>query len=104
MALVKRQQAETSSSALECNLCMEELLQGEVANFACSHVFCKMCLKDSIFEQINNRVVDIKCPGVDCEHFVSLETILDTLAEENLKSKFLRLLGESYVDNNKNTT
>ena len=103
MGLVKRQRVETNSSALECEVCMDEILKDNVANLTCSHLFCKMCLKDSILENINNRIVDVECPGVNCGHLVSLETILDTLAEEKLKSKFLRLLGQSYVDNNKNT-
>ena len=103
MALVKRQRVETSSSALKCDICMEKLLENEVAILTCSHVFCKMCLKEYILQNINNRIIDVECPGVNCENLLSLETILDTLAEEKLKPKFLRLLGQSYVDNNKNT-
>ena len=100
---VKDLPMETDYSTLECEVCMDDLCQDDLANLACTHVLCKGCLKDSILENINNRIVDVECPGVNCGHLVSLETILDTLAEEKLKTKFLRLLGQSYVDNNKNT-
>ena len=94
---------QTDSSTLECEVCMDDLCQDDVANLACNHVFCKGCLKDSILENINNRIVDIKCPGENCEQLLSFDDILYVLADEELKSKFLRLFSQSYVDNNKNT-
>ena len=100
---VKDLPMETDYSTLECEVCMDDLCQEDLANLACTHVLCKGCLKDSILENINNRIVDIKCPCEDCEQLLNLDDILNVLADEELKSKFLRLFGQSYVDNNKNT-
>ena len=102
-ASVKRKCYKPRSSILECEVCMDEVSQDDRANVACRHVFCKECLKDSILENINNRIVDIKCPGEGCEQLLSFDDILNALADEELKNKFLRLFGQSYVDNNKNT-
>ena len=69
----------------------------------CGHTFCKECLKFSFVENIKNRICSISCVAEGCDYLLSSEVILNLVEDEKYKSLYLRLLTQSYVDNNEKT-
>jgi hypothetical protein len=49
----------------ECAICCQKLFL--YAAGKCGHKFCKICMKEYLFNQLSNRVLRICCPNDGCE-------------------------------------
>ena len=92
-----------SSPTLDCDICFDSVPLKDTESLGCEHSFCKECLKESFIQNIRNRIVNIPCPGEECNYLLPSTFVKRILADEKSCSPYLRILSQSYIDNNKKT-
>ncbi|KAM3924225.1 E3 ubiquitin-protein ligase RNF14 [Leptodactylus fuscus] len=82
-----------------CNICFMEKLGSECTYFKdCEHVYCNICLKDYFEIQIKDgQVHALNCPEPKCKSVATPAQVKD-LVEEQLFSRYDRLLLQSSLD------
>lgn len=75
-----------------CDICFSEKLGSECMNFMdCSHVYCKVCLKDYFEIQIRDGQVHcLTCPGSECSSVATPGQV--TFYKQSIKKKTCWLL------------
>ena len=65
-------QRELENKKYDCQICFDSYKIDEMYTLdECSHRFCFDCLKGHMDAHINDGNIKIKCPSLDCEHFIT---------------------------------
>lgn len=81
----EERQLELENKEYGCEICLDSYKIEEMYTLdECSHRFCFDCLKGHTEAQINENNAKIRCPNIECEHFLS-EAEVQHVAFEKLE-------------------
>jgi ankyrin repeat/IBR domain-containing protein 1 len=84
-----------------CEICGDVCL--ELTSNTCGHKFCNECWQEYLRHQINQgKVVNIKCPGYQCDDHVSQELVIKLLPTE-LDNKFSQFNIKTFIESHPHT-
>jgi ariadne-1 len=90
-------------NSLDCGICFES--QTKINKFPCNHRFCNDCLNQYVTIQVKEEgglTGVIKCPGEQCLYELEDESVISIIGQEvALKNKYLQLIANSFVQNNR---
>ncbi|KAG8368283.1 hypothetical protein BUALT_Bualt15G0029200 [Buddleja alternifolia] len=93
-----------STSAVMCNICMDDVSAKDLTRMDCGHCFCNNCWTEHFIVKINEgQSKRIRCMAHKCNAICD-EGIIRNLVNVNrpdLAEKFDRFLLESYIEDNK---
>lgn len=80
----------------DCEICIEPIT--EVTSIPCGHNFCKTCWKEYLEMKIGEgKVVQLQCPGFDCNKLVPLDVITEIIPKE-VDAKYIKFGIDAFVD------
>ncbi|CAN6913242.1 unnamed protein product [Brassica oleracea] len=57
--------------AENCSICCEDRLSEMMLTLKCTHKFCSHCMKTYVEGKVNSSEVPIRCPQLQCKHYLS---------------------------------
>lgn len=83
----------------ECPLCFDEITIDKFwVNNECDHKFCCQCFKHYLESEINERkVLNITCPGTNCQRIMSNKEIKQLLESRELYNKYDQFILEDFL-------
>ncbi|KAL3740513.1 hypothetical protein ACJRO7_021745 [Eucalyptus globulus] len=74
------------SSESFCEICAERKEADEMFRIrtACSHTFCSLCISRHVETKVLDNVTTIKCPGLECEGVLEIDSCRQILPENVL--------------------
>lgn len=74
------------SSESFCEICAERKEAKEMfrTGTVCSHTFCSLCISRHVEHKVLDRVTTIKCPGLECEGVLQIDSCRKILPENVL--------------------
>ncbi|KAL2512207.1 putative E3 ubiquitin-protein ligase ARI1 [Abeliophyllum distichum] len=93
-----------SSSTVQCNICIEDVLLSDVSKMDCGHCFCNNCWTQHFIVKINEgQSKRIRCMAYKCNAICDEAVVRKLVSKKHpdLAEKFDRFLLESYIEDNK---
>ena len=92
---------QTSVEEHICDICGDTCI--DLIPNACGHAFCEVCWQEYLrIKVLEGKVVDIPCPGLDCDDHIAQEMVL-RLVPSDLDSKYLKFDIGAFIEANPNT-
>lgn len=93
--------AKRARSDFVCEICYDDNPDMETAALSCGHRFCTSCYRQYLTQKIQDEGESrlIQCPESQCKVLVDEKTVLN-LVDKPSQSKYFRLLGRAFVDDN----
>ncbi len=84
----------------ECGVCYDSFHSGEIAMVeGCLHTICESCMSGYVENNLNNRILEMKCPTAMCSSFLTDSDIRNTLAKDpHQLSRYDSFLTDNYLD------
>ncbi|KAF3603121.1 hypothetical protein F2Q69_00033537, partial [Brassica cretica] len=62
---------DVNKPAENCSICCEDRLSEMMLTLKCTHKFCSHCMKTYVEGKVNSSEVPIRCPQLQCKHYLS---------------------------------
>ncbi|XP_062397060.1 E3 ubiquitin-protein ligase ARIH2 isoform X2 [Sardina pilchardus] len=91
--------ATTSSSSLQCGVCLQLVRRDALHALPCHHSFCKGCWEQHCTVLVKDGMgVGISCMAQECSLRMPEDSVLPLLPGEELRDKYRRYLFRDYVE------